>query len=230
MLELRKDVQMSSLEVCEMINKFRKEEDNSDTKLHKILMRDIRNEVKALENMGIRGGHNFVLSSYKTSQNKIVPCYILTKPAILQMLNKESPYVRYKTQEYIEALENELTQKTSEQYVEDLSNTVFGIAQTANEQIKTLRQNITIKVEDRVRLQHKIKRFLGIKKKAENLHDYELIVEVFFAQLGVEKWEDITYNSDLDFILDKVLESYSRVENMNLQINFANHLGGDNNE
>ena len=57
--------------------------------------------------------------------------YKLTKLAVMQMLNKESVLVRYKTQLYIEALENRLKEKSLPSYhycknVLELNNTKKG--------------------------------------------------------------------------------------------------------
>lgn len=108
-LILNNEVTMTSLEVVDLVNKLRLEEGNTTEKEHKNFMRDIRKELEALENAGVRGQLNFEPSSYINSQNKEQPCFILNKAGIMQMLNKESAYVRYKTQQYIEALENKLT-------------------------------------------------------------------------------------------------------------------------
>ena len=99
---------MTSLEVVDLINKFRLEEGNKTEKRHSDLMRDIRNELELLEKAGILGERNFALVSYIDKQNQARPCYQMTKAGIMQMLNKESALVRYKTQQYIEALEKEL--------------------------------------------------------------------------------------------------------------------------
>lgn len=99
------EIRMSSLEAIDLINQFREEEGNKVEKQHKVLLRDIRDEIKALENAGIEGQHNFVPSTYISSQNKELPCFMLNKAGLMQILNKESAVVRYKTQLYIEKLE-----------------------------------------------------------------------------------------------------------------------------
>lgn len=98
-------VTMTSLEVVDLINNFRREEANETLKKHDVFLRDIRNEIEVLKNIGLEGLNNFAESYYINSQNKKQPCYKLTKKAIMQMLNKESALVRYKTQEYIDVLE-----------------------------------------------------------------------------------------------------------------------------
>ncbi|WP_330373494.1 hypothetical protein, partial [Paraclostridium sordellii] len=51
---------MTSLELVDLINKFREEEGNGTLKRHDVLLRDIRNELKTLEQFGITNAHNFV--------------------------------------------------------------------------------------------------------------------------------------------------------------------------
>ncbi len=101
---------MTSLEVVDLINKFREEEGNEVVKRHDVLLRDIRNELKILEQFGITNAHNFVEVVYTDAKGEERPCYKLNKAGIMQMLNKESALVRYKTQQYIEALEDRLKQ------------------------------------------------------------------------------------------------------------------------
>lgn len=103
-------VTMTSLEVVELINNFRKEEGNKITKEHKDFMKSIRNEISSLEKVGITNGGNFSLVAYIDAKGEERPCYQMSKSGIMQMLNKESALVRYKTQQYIENLENRLKQ------------------------------------------------------------------------------------------------------------------------
>ena len=110
MLEIlnnNKEFTMTSLDVVELVNKLRKEEGNMVVKKHDVFLRDIRDEIKALSKLNI-DVHNFVEVEYIDAKGEKRPCYSMTKAGIMQMLNKESAYVRYKTQQYIETLENEL--------------------------------------------------------------------------------------------------------------------------
>ena len=101
---------MTSLEVVELINNFREEEGNEVVLQHKNFMASIRNEVSSLEKAGIVNELNFKLVSYIDAKGEVRPCYKMNKAGIMQMLNKESALVRYKTQQYIEGLENRLKQ------------------------------------------------------------------------------------------------------------------------
>ena len=108
------EIEMSSLQVVDLINKFRKEEGNKKLKEHRRFLQDIRKEVEVVKSQE-EGLHGLVQSSYKNAQNKEQPCYIMNRFWIMLMLNKESTLVRYKTQQYIEALENRLKQQQTEQ-------------------------------------------------------------------------------------------------------------------
>ena len=72
-------------------------------------MRDIRKEIKDLENAGENIGESKIgLTSYIDKQGKSRPCYRMSRSWVMQMCNKESALVRYKTQQYIERLEQAL--------------------------------------------------------------------------------------------------------------------------
>lgn len=110
-MENNQEATMTSLEVVDLINKFRKEEGNEIVKEHKDFLKSIRNEIASLERAGITNGGNFSLVNYTDAKGELRPCYQMNKAGIMQMLNKESALVRHKTQEYIEALENKLKQQ-----------------------------------------------------------------------------------------------------------------------
>ncbi|CEQ01715.1 phage antirepressor protein [[Clostridium] sordellii] len=56
---LNNEVAMISLEVVDLINKFRVEEGNRKELLHKNFMASIKSEIEALKKAGIRAGLNF---------------------------------------------------------------------------------------------------------------------------------------------------------------------------
>lgn len=113
-----KQVTITSVELVDLINQFRIEEDkdNYKPKQHNTLLRDIRNEIEVLKGMGV-GVYNFVQSTYTNSQNKQQPCFVLNRDGALQMLNKESAYVRHKTIEYIHILEQALVETQMDSYM-----------------------------------------------------------------------------------------------------------------
>ena len=101
------EIRITSKDLCDVINIFRKEEGNETVREHNDLMKSIRAELKALENAGIDGQGNFSQSSYINKQVKFQPCFLMTEEAVMQMLNKESAVVRYKTQQYIKSLKKQ---------------------------------------------------------------------------------------------------------------------------
>ena len=108
---MNNEFNMTSLEVVDLVNNLRKEEGNEKILLHKNFMASIRNEAEALKKCGINNGLNFKLVEYIDVKGEKRPCYQLNKQGVMQMLNKESAYVRYKTQQYIEALENKIKEQ-----------------------------------------------------------------------------------------------------------------------
>lgn len=104
---INNEVRMTSKELCELINEFRKLEGNDTLKRHDNLLRDIDNEVKALENVGISTFLNFEEITYSDGTRNY-RCYTITKAGAMQILTKESAVVRFKVMEYINQLEQEL--------------------------------------------------------------------------------------------------------------------------
>ena len=101
------EVEITSVELTQLINQFMLEEGNTTEKEHSDLMKSIRKEIEVLEYAGINQG-NFSLVTYIDRKGEERPCYKINKAGTLQMLNKESPVVRYKTVCYIEKLEKQL--------------------------------------------------------------------------------------------------------------------------
>lgn len=106
------EIEMLSPQVVDMINGFRAEEGNRKVLRHNDFMRSTRKEIEALENAGIEvNGRNISLVEYTDKKGEKRPCYRMNRFWIMQMCNKESALVRFKTQQYIEALENRLKQQ-----------------------------------------------------------------------------------------------------------------------
>lgn len=122
-------IEMLSTEVVDMINGFRAEEGNKKVLRHKNFMASTKKEIEALKNAGVEvNGLNIKLVEYTDKKGEKRPCYKMGKQMILQMCNKESALVRFKTQQYIEALENKLKQQQI---------STDQIAQMINEAVKT---------------------------------------------------------------------------------------------
>lgn len=95
---------ITSLELTEQINLFRKQEGKKIELRHYDLLKIIRNE------FGEEIGDGKISESYyKNSQNKEQPMFILTLNQAKQVLVRESKYVRRAIIQYIEKLEQQLS-------------------------------------------------------------------------------------------------------------------------
>ena len=69
-------------------------------------MISIKSEIETLKSLGI-SLLNFKESTYVSPRGKVYPCYVLNDEGMLQILNKESTFVRYKTTKLIKELKEE---------------------------------------------------------------------------------------------------------------------------
>ena len=101
-------ITITSVDLCKLINILRREEKGEGAKelRHDNLIASIKSEIELLYNAGI-SLLNFKESTYVSPRGKVCPCYILNDKGMLQILNKESAFVRYKTTELIEELKEE---------------------------------------------------------------------------------------------------------------------------
>ena len=99
---------ITSMDLCKLINILRKEEKGEEAKelRHDNLIASIKSEIEVLNNLGI-SLLNFKESTYVSPRGKNYPCFILNDESMLQMLNKESTFVRYKTTKLIKELKEE---------------------------------------------------------------------------------------------------------------------------
>ena len=103
------ELRITSVDLCKIVNILRSEEKGGKYTelLHKHLMASIRKEAEVLKALGLEGGSNFCPTYYEDVQGKKRPCYSLGEEGMLQILNKESTYVRYKTTQLIKELKEE---------------------------------------------------------------------------------------------------------------------------
>ena len=186
-------VSMTSLEVVDLINRFRVEEGSRAILKHNDFLKSIRRETQTLENVGISTKGNFSLCSYSDG-NRSYTMYKLSRDGILQMLNKESAIVRYKTVQYINALEDRLTTKT-----------LTVALEKKDEEIKRLERLIGLRAKDKFNYGKIIKEHLNIRRAND---DYNAIKYMFFHELNVTKWEDITYSRDNVILLKQICNDY----------------------
>jgi prophage antirepressor len=93
---------ITSLELLELINKFRIEDGNKTKIEHKDLLKAIRNEFRKQIGEG-----KISPTSYKDNWNRNQPKFDLTLKQSLRLLTKESIEVREKVFDYIENLEKQ---------------------------------------------------------------------------------------------------------------------------
>jgi len=85
-------------------------------------------EVNTLKTMGLEAERNFSLGSYMDKNNQYRKCYNLNGNGMRMMLNAESTIVRFKTEEYIDNLENKLKQQPKlPSYSEALTSSIFNV-------------------------------------------------------------------------------------------------------
>jgi hypothetical protein len=101
---------IKSTEIVEIINEFRTQEGNNVALQHKTFIEKIRKEVETLKSLGLDNQQNFLPVKYKDKKGELRNCFELNRDGMLEMLNSESAYVRYKTIEYINKLEEQIKQ------------------------------------------------------------------------------------------------------------------------
>lgn len=111
---LNKD-RITSLELLNQINIFRKQEGNRAELQHKDLLKIIRNEFEEEINEG-----KISLVEYKDKKGELRPMYILTYNQAKQVLLRESKFVRRAVIHYVERLEEELQKDFIEKYERQL--------------------------------------------------------------------------------------------------------------
>lgn len=111
-LELSKQkLKMTSLELAERIGKR-----------HDHVIRDIRNEIEKLENVGISTYPIFELSEYKDNSGKKNIMYTFGKDGAMQIAARYSAKIRYELIQYIKKLESIIKEKNSSEWLQDRKN------------------------------------------------------------------------------------------------------------
>ena len=113
---LNKD-RITSLELLDQINIFRKQEGNRAELQHKDLLKIIRNEFEEEINEG-----KISLVEYKDKKGELRPMYILTYNQAKQVLLRESKFVRRAVIHYVERLEEELQKDFIEKFAEQFDD------------------------------------------------------------------------------------------------------------
>lgn len=201
-----KELKISSVELVEVINQFRKLESQSMGKEYKELAhydfyKKVTKETEALKSLGLGNG-NISESSYIDSQNKKQPCYSLNRDGMLQMLNSESALVRYKTIEYINKLEDRLKEVSVNNEIKELKSTIEDFKKLTQEAKQLYKPSHKRKLQyDRL-----------IKSVTSDKEEYDMVKEWIFAVLEAEKWEDISIDDNKKVI--EIINTVSRMINI----------------
>lgn len=177
---MNKELRMTSVEVVEMINQFRELEGNKSLLLHKTLLEKIRKEIETLEKISIINQHNFLPAEYKDKKGESRLCFSLNRDGIIQICMSESTLVRYKTVDYINSLETQVTSQISSKELEKLSK-----------DLEEVKQYYRLPHSEKINFNKRIKSKLGLDYTPEEVED---VKEYVFIALGIEKWEDLPIN------------------------------------
>ena len=147
-----KEVRITSVELVDIINELRTKEfelglngKGQKPLQHKNFMAKIRNEVEVLKSLGLDNELNFKPVEYVDKKGEKRPCYSLNRDGMLQMLNSESVYVRAKTIEKINELENKIVQLQKQET--QLANLLVAIYNGGQEGVVASKQLAEIEVK-----------------------------------------------------------------------------------
>ena len=206
-----KELRITSVELVDIINDFRKLESKTTGKeyvklQHKSFMAKIRIELEMLESVGLRNEQNILLVNYTDKKGEIRPCYSLNRDGMLQMLNSESALVRYKTIEYINVLEEENRKLKEGQELISAHKEIAELKDTLSDFRK-----LTEEAKEMYKPSHKRKLQYDrlIKSVTSNKEEYDIVKEWIFATLEIEKWEDTSIDQN-----KKILEIINTVSRM----------------
>lgn len=136
-------------------------------------MAKIQKEIETLENIGVSNQLNFQPVEYKDGKGEMRPCFSLSRDGIIQICMSESALVRYKTIEYINKLEEELSKyKLPQTYKEALIEIVAQLEKNEqlaleNTELKTEvihKENVIIGLVDDIDLQTKRQRLNDVMR------------------------------------------------------------------
>ena len=132
-----KEIRMTSVELVEMINQFRKIEGTKGELLHKTMLEKIRKEIETFKTIGYDYQQKILPVEYTDVKGESRPCFSLNRDGIIHLCMSESTLVRCKTIDYINQLESELQQfKLPQTYVEALESLLESEKTKAQQQLQ----------------------------------------------------------------------------------------------
>lgn len=189
---------MTTLELVEQINLFRKEEGSRAELKHKTLLEIVRDEFE-----DEIGQQKILPSSYKNSQNKEQPMYILTLNQAKQVLMRESKFVRKAMIKYIEELENNLKNNTPT--ITEEQKLVLSIYAGGVEAIEATKALVELKTKELQKtIEYKEDVIVGLTDEID-LKDKRQILNQVVRYKGAnyqERWRLLYYEFEKKYHLD----------------------------
>ena len=198
---------ITSIDLCKLINILRREEKGKEAKelRHDNLMRSIKSEIEILNNLGFND-LNFKVVNYIDSKGEARPCYTMNDKGMLQILNKESTFVRYKTSKLIEELKEEnakLKQQLTQEQQLALKVYEGGMdALTAHKKLLALK---TKELSDK------------IVEQKEEIEKKDIEIETHLETIGEQKEEIETQNEEikqLSPLAETLIKRFEKGENI----------------
>ena len=189
---------MTTLELVEQINLFRKEEGSRAELKHKTLLEIVRDEFE-----DEIGQQKILPSSYKNSQNKEQPMYILTLNQAKQVLMRESKFVRKAMIKYIEELENKLKNNTPT--ITEEQKLVLSIYAGGVEAVEATKALVELKTKELQKtIEYKEDVIVGLTDEID-LKDKRQILNQVVGYKGAnyqERWKMLYYEFSKKYHID----------------------------
>ncbi|MGL5622745.1 ORF6C domain-containing protein [Cetobacterium sp.] len=158
---------ISSLELLEEINFFRKQEGNRTKLKHNDLLKIIRDEFGEEIAEG-----NISLGSYKDKQNQLRPMFELTISQAKQVLVRESKVVRKAVIKKLEEIENATVGTSNSDNLLQATKNLLELSSELNDRVKSLEDKTNcITRSERYRLQQAIKKRVYERANHLNMND-----------------------------------------------------------
>ena len=207
MNELINKDSITTLELLKQINIFREQEGNRAELQHYDLLKVVRDEFE--EEIGLG---KISVSSYKNSQNKEQPMYILTLNQAKQILVRESKFVRKHMIKYIEELESKLKQNTPA--ITEEQRLVLSIYTGGVEAIEATKALVELKTKELQKtIEYKEDVIIGLTDDIE-LKDKRQILNQVVRYKGAnyqERWKKLYYEFEKKYHinLDVRIKNYN---------------------
>jgi hypothetical protein len=217
-MKLENKDKITSLELVKEINIFREKEGNRAELKHSDFLKVIREEFE--EEIGLG---KISQSTYKNSQNKEQPMFVLTFNQAKQLLVRESRYVRKAIIEYIEILENEIINLQNQISFKDRlliniinSNGELELATNLNKYEMQYVKPLEINLKDtQNKLEHKQNVINGISNEIKLKSQRQFLNEIIRMK-GVDKIRDRWNVLYREYENHKHINLKARIESYNI--------------